>query len=173
MKTSDNVKELFAGMVKVRAKIKQPAKTAKNPFLKNNYVPLEGVQKAVDDAKEGTGIDYGQLVETGPNGMTGVSTIVYATNGEFLITDPLYLRPVKNDPQGNGSSITYARRYQLCALFGISSDADDDASEASGYHNNRRQPPQQRRGQQPNYPQQNNYNRNQQNNNQPYNGGYR
>ena len=38
------------------------------------------------------------------------------------------LNPAKKDPQGYGSAITYQRRYQLAAAFGISSDIDDDAN---------------------------------------------
>lgn len=139
MQKSDTVKDLFIGLVKLRQAIKQPPKDAKNPFFKSNYVTLEGVQKAIDEAKEGTGIDYSQFVETSPDGRTGVSTMVYSDKGEYIITDPLYLQPVKNDPQGNGSVVTYSRRYQLSALFGISSDIDDDGNNASGNQQNRRQ----------------------------------
>ena len=152
MQKSETVKDLFIGLVKLRQAIKQPPKDAKNPFFKSNYVTLEGVQKAIDEAKEGTGIDYSQFVETSPDGRTGVSTMVYSDKGEYIITDPLYLQPVKNDPQGNGSVVTYSRRYQLSALFGISSDIDDDGNNASGNQQNRRQQRQgnyQRRQQKP------------------------
>lgn len=132
MQMSDNVQELFAGLVKLRAKIKQPSKLKSNPFFKSKYVDLEGVQKAIDDAKEGTGIDYTQFIETSPDGMTGVSTMIYSDKGDYIISDPLYLKPAKNDPQGNGSVITYSRRYQLSSMFGISSDIDDDGNNASG-----------------------------------------
>ena len=81
MKMSDNVQQLFAGLVKLRAKIKQPTKSKSNPFFKSKYVDLEGVQKAIDDAKEGTGIDYTQFIETSPDGMTGVSTMIYSDKG--------------------------------------------------------------------------------------------
>lgn len=156
MKMSDNVQQLFAGLVKLRAKIKQPTKSKSNHFFKSEYVDLEGVQKAIDEAKEGTGIDYSQFVETSPDGRTGVSTMVYSDKGEYIITDPLYLQPVKNDPQGNGSVVTYSRRYQLSALFGISSDIDDDGNNASGNQQNRRQQRQgnyQRRQQKPSHQQ--------------------
>lgn len=152
MQKSETVKDLFIGLVKLRQAIKQPPKDAKNPFFKSNYVTLEGVQKAIDEAKEGTGIDYSQFVETSPDGRTGVSTMVYSEKGEYIITDPLYLQPVKNDPQGNGSVVTYSRRYQLSALFGISSDIEDDGNNASGNQQNRRQQRQgnyQRRQQKP------------------------
>ena len=41
------------------------------------------------------------------------------------------MKPVKNDPQSIGSAITYAKRYALSAIFGITSDQDDDGNEAT------------------------------------------
>jgi hypothetical protein len=37
----------------------------------------------------------------------------------------------KNDPQGYGSALTYARRYGLAAIVGVCPE-DDDANAASG-----------------------------------------
>ncbi len=39
---------------------------------------------------------------------------------------------VKEDAQGYGSAVTYARRYALCALLGIVTNEDDDGNNASG-----------------------------------------
>jgi hypothetical protein len=43
---------------------------------------------------------------------------------------PLLL--TKEDPQGQGSAITYARRYALCAVLNLVGDDDDDGNGASG-----------------------------------------
>lgn len=66
-------------------------------------------------------------------------------SGEWLETEPLVMRPVKNDPQGMGSCITYARRYSYSALLSISTDEDDDGHSASqapkgSYNNSNNQP---------------------------------
>ena len=37
----------------------------------------------------------------------------------------------KQDPQGQGSAVTYARRYSYCAALGIVADEDDDGQAAS------------------------------------------
>jgi hypothetical protein len=37
----------------------------------------------------------------------------------------------KNDAQGMGSAITYARRYALCAVLNLVADDDDDGARAS------------------------------------------
>ena len=40
------------------------------------------------------------------------------------------MRPVKNDPQGVGSCITYMRRYALGAVLCLNIDKDDDGNKA-------------------------------------------
>jgi hypothetical protein len=42
---------------------------------------------------------------------------------------PLLL--TKQDPQGLGSALTYARRYSLCAVLNLVADDDDDGNTAS------------------------------------------
>lgn len=50
-------------------------------------------------------------------------------------TMPLLL--TKNDSQGLGSAITYARRYALMAVLGLVADEDDDGNAASGTRSSR------------------------------------
>ena len=127
MKSSENLNELFKAMAEFRAKAKQPAKNAQNPFFKSSYVQLEGVQNAIDEAIKGTGLSYVQLTHNTETGVA-VETIIMHSSGQWLSTGDLILNPTKKDPQGYGSAITYQRRYQLAAAFGISSDIDDDAN---------------------------------------------
>lgn len=127
MQHSESVKEIFGAFSKFRAQVKQPAKTAKNPYFNSKYVTLEGVMQAVDAALPGTGLAYSQLAENGDNGVS-VSTLITHSSGEWMIVGPLTLTPTKRDPQGQGSAITYAKRYQLASAFGISSDIDDDGN---------------------------------------------
>lgn len=122
---------LYKGMFKFRTQLKQPKLDGDNPFFKSGYVTLEGVQKAVDEALKDTGLSYVQMVYNDGNGGVGVETVIMHEDGEVLSSGQLSLRPTKNDPQGYGSAITYAKRYQLAAMFGISSDKDDDGNAAS------------------------------------------
>ena len=155
-----NAGELLKGLAKFRAQIKQPKLDASNPFFKSSYLTLTGLITAIDEALKGTGLSYNQIIAD--NGQAAaVQTIITHESGGILITKPFTLRPTKADPQGIGSATTYARRYQLQALFGIAGEKDDDGNAAST--------PQQRN-------QQNNrqtYNNRQNYNNQynQYNGG--
>ena len=129
---SENLDKLFKGMNTFRSQLKQPGKDAKNPFFKSNYVTLEGVQNAIDAAIKGTGLAYTQIVKNDDNGNVGVETIITHESGQYLTTGVLALRPEKATPQGYGSTITYAKRYQLSSAFGVSSDVDDDGNVGSG-----------------------------------------
>lgn len=129
---SENLDKLFKGMNTFRSQLKQPAKDANNPFFKSNYVTLEGVQNAIDAAIKNTGLAYTQIVKNDDNGNVGVETIITHESGQYLTTGVLALRPEKATPQGYGSTITYAKRYQLASAFGVSSDVDDDGNVGSG-----------------------------------------
>lgn len=131
MKTSDETSEIFKGFALFRKQLKQPLKDAANPFFKSKYVPLENVVDVVDKALEGTGLSYTQEIETNQNGANLVHTIIMHESGQYMIVAGAELKPIKQDPQGVGSAITYNRRYSLSTAFGIASDPDDDGNEAS------------------------------------------
>lgn len=94
------------------------------------------------------GVAYGPLHDNGiavsqdiANDINGVSvtTTLLHESGESKTSSPCWLPVAKKDPQGYGSAITYARRYSLAAMLGISVDKDDDGNEASGA--GRQEPP--------------------------------
>lgn len=128
---SDETNELFNGLMLFRSQLQQPTKDATNPFFKQGYVTLEGVMRSVDAGLKGTGISYLQVVDNDENGNVGVKTILTHKSGQYFETGVLSLTPEKKNPQGYGSAITYAKRYQLSALFGVSSDKDDDGNKAT------------------------------------------
>lgn len=132
MNKSEQINELAKGLALFRANLKQPFKDAANPFFKSKYVPLENVTEVIDNALVGTGITYVQVPINGEGGMVGVSTTILHSSGQWMEFPPFLLKPDKANPQGYGSSITYARRYSLSSVFGVTSDNDDDGNAASG-----------------------------------------
>ncbi|MCT2909281.1 single-stranded DNA-binding protein [Schleiferilactobacillus harbinensis] len=130
MKHSDSIKNMASALVLFRSQLVQPVKDKVNPFLKNKYVPLEGVVEAVDKGIRGTGLSYTQSISGGDKSIT-VTTLIMHQSGEWLELDGLTLPMAKQDAQAGGSAITYARRYSLSAAFGITSDIDDDGDTAS------------------------------------------
>ena len=129
MKQSESIKEIAKAMSALRKQIKQPVKNADNPFFKSKYVMLEGVVKAIDEALP-DGLSYTQEVTTSDTDVA-VSTIIMHSSGEYMQFEPLSVPVSKKDAQAFGSAETYARRYTLSAVFGVTSDVDDDGNEAA------------------------------------------
>lgn len=60
----------------------------------------------------------------------GLTTIVMHESGEWIMATAK-LELSKPDPQGQGSAITYMRRYALSAALGLVTEDDDDGNAAS------------------------------------------
>lgn len=65
------------------------------------------------------------------DGIRGLRTILIHAPSGTQFEDTMALTG-KEDPQGQGSAITYARRYALMSILGLVADEDDDGSEATG-----------------------------------------
>lgn len=131
MKKSETITELSKAFAKMQMELEQPLKNANNPFFKSKYVPLENVVDSITRASSKHGLSFTQFPSSDENGNVTVGTMVMHESGEWIEYDPICLKPVKNDPQAVGSAITYAKRYALSAIFGITSDNDDDGNEAT------------------------------------------
>lgn len=139
MKKSESISELAKAFAKTQQEMKQPLKNAENPFFNSTYVPLENVAQSITDVATKNGLSYSQE-PTVIDGVVSVTTLVMHSSGEWIEYEPLRLKPDKNNIQGCGSAITYAKRYALSAIFGITSDKDDDGNGAVNYEqvNNQR-----------------------------------
>lgn len=128
----ESKKNIIGALLKVQAELKNPANSTVNSYFGNNYAPLPDILNLVKPIL--TKNDLLLVQDTGSNDDCGVfvQTTLYHTSGEFLETNKLILKPVKNSPQQVGSAITYGRRYQLSAILSISSEDDDDANAAEG-----------------------------------------
>lgn len=130
MKTSESIKNIAAALCKFQQECESPKKTAKNPHFKSNYAPLEEIIKVATPTMAANGLSHFQSTSSDGNDVV-VTTVLMHTSGEFIESDPLRLPMGKATAQGAGSSLTYARRYSLCAILGIAAEEDDDANGAS------------------------------------------
>ena len=102
-------------------------KSANNPFFKSKYAALPDIL----DAIKGPLIESGLTVRQFPVGMNGLTTfVIHAESGQYFSSE-LQMKPTKEDPQGQGSAITYMRRYALCSILSLSVDEDVDANDIS------------------------------------------
>lgn len=145
IRTSETIINLSKALVETQKELKQPLKDAKNPFFKSEYVPLENVAEAITESATKHGLAFSQYATTTETGNVSVGTIVFHESGEFIEFPPLILKPENTKPQSIGSAITYAKRYSLSAVFGITSDKDDDGNKTNG--NDEPQKQQQKRNQ--------------------------
>lgn len=140
IKKSETIIKLSKSLVETQKELKQPLKDAKNPFFKSEYVPLENVAEAITQTATKYGLAFSQYATTTESGNVSVGTIVFHESGEFIEFPPLILKPENTKPQSIGSAITYAKRYALSAIFGITSDKDDDGNKANGNGEPQKQP---------------------------------
>jgi hypothetical protein len=85
--------------------------------------------EAVIEGLNSSGIALIQRTSEDLTGVT-VETVFIHESGEMLECGKLHVPAAKQDPQGYGSALTYARRYSLMAACGIAPE-DDDGNAAS------------------------------------------
>jgi hypothetical protein len=128
MTYSPTLGKLFEAMSKVQSKLKAAPKDKKNPFFKSSYADLPGVWDTCREDLTSNGFAVLQTFE-GTKDSTLLITWLGHSSGEWMRSE-LPLLPLKQDPQAQGSAITYARRYALSAMVGVCADEDDDGEKA-------------------------------------------
>lgn len=126
MNKSDSIVELASALLAFHDKMGKVKKDSTNPFYKSKYASLSNILGAIKQPLLDSELSVSQF----PTGEHELTTMLIHTSGEF-ISGAFKMKPVKDDPQGIGSSITYQRRYALGAVLGLDIDEDDDANAAS------------------------------------------
>jgi len=134
---------LINALVKAQNEIDNAHKDAKNPYFKSNYATLESVIEAVKQPLLDHGILFVQKSDLNDTGVC-IETVFYGHGGE-VCTGKLHVPADKQDPQGYGSALTYARRYSLAMACGIGSGVkveetgfDDDGNSATDSYNEKK-----------------------------------
>jgi len=126
---SDTISELAKALSIFQGKMVAVKKDGINPFFKSKYATLDVIWETIRKPLSDNGLSIVQTIELQDDASTLNTTLLH-TSGEW-ITGAMRLNPVKDDPQGLGSAISYARRYSLSAMLGIVADEDDDANSTS------------------------------------------
>lgn len=128
IKMSPSIAKLTEALAKVQSVLAPAIKDSSNPFFKSKYADLQSIWESARKPLT----DNGLAIVQSPGGsgeLVTLTTILSHTSGEYIM-GTLTMRPAKNDPQGVGSCISYARRYALSAIIGGYA-VDDDANSAS------------------------------------------
>jgi len=118
------MKNIATALVKAQKAFGPALKSSTNPHFKSKYADLSACVEAVIEGLNEAGIAMIQRTSEDMNGVT-VETVFIHESGEMLECGKLHVPASKQDPQGYGSALTYARRYSLMAACGIAPEDDD------------------------------------------------
>lgn len=122
-------KEIYTAFVAAQKGFAPALKTSTNPHYRSRYAALDACIEAVIDSLNENGIGLIQRTFEDSTGVT-VETVFIHTSGQSLEGGKLHVPASKQDAQGYGSALSYARRYSLMAACGIAPE-DDDGNAAS------------------------------------------
>lgn len=125
-------KSIISKLIKARLEIQPPKKEGTNPHFRSKYVTLEGCIEAITEPLANHGFFLSQHVTNMVELKPSVVTILrHEDNDSWELRSEVPLVLSKQDMQGLGSAITYARRYGIMSLLSLPAE-DDDGNGASG-----------------------------------------
>lgn len=123
------MQKIAPAFIKAKKEFAPALKDKTNPHFRSKYADLGACLEAVDNALLSNGIAVYQETSEDNLGVT-IETVFLHESGETIRSGKLHVPASKQDPQGYGSALTYARRYSLMAACGIAPE-DDDGNAAS------------------------------------------
>lgn len=129
--TSAKASNVYEALLQIqKGGIEGIVKDAKNPHFKNTYITLGALLEKVLPALAEKGVLLSQIpVEI--NGAPALTTLFIHPASDTQLGGSVPLMLERDNPQGLGSAITYARRYALMSMLGLVADEDDDGQAAS------------------------------------------
>ncbi len=112
--------------------VNNPYNSDKNPHFNSKFAGLGSCLKTIKPALKENNFALQQIVKQLESGGAVLQTNLIHLSGKVVCDGgiPLVSKDA-NDPQKLGGSITYARRYGMCAILGIVGDDDDDGNLSS------------------------------------------
>jgi len=118
------MKSIATALASAQINMGKALKQANNPHFRSKYADLGSVMDACLPALNEHGIAVIQPTGEDDTGRFVETIMIHGESGEQLSCRvPLIV--AKNDMQGYGSAVTYARRYGLMAMAGIAPEDDD------------------------------------------------
>jgi hypothetical protein len=118
------MKQIAPAFIKAKRAFMPALKDKNNPAFRSKYADLGACLEAVEDALLENSIALYQETFEDQTGVT-VETVLLHESGETIRGGKLHVPAAKQDPQGYGSALTYARRYSLMTACGIAPEDDD------------------------------------------------
>jgi hypothetical protein len=115
---------LYQAMALAFPEIEGATKDKNNPAFRSKYADLGSVVDAIKPALIKQGLFFTQHTHEADGGVL-IETQVHHASGESMSFGRLFVPANKQDAQGHGSALTYARRYSLMTAFGVAPEDDD------------------------------------------------
>lgn len=132
MKKSEQIDQLAAALAAAQAELDPASKDARNSHLGNRYADLAACWDALKVVLPKHGLSVSQVGRAGLDSEPAtLETILIHKSGQWVEGEiPLLIGESKglNAMQALGSAWTYARRYGLAAICGLTAEDDDAAS---------------------------------------------
>ena len=134
---SNEINELADALVKAQIlfPVIKKAKTANIPTKSGgsysySYADIGDINEAVNPILNGNGLTVVQEVTVHASGLPSLTTTLIHKSGQWKSSEML-LQIDNAGAQGQGSAITYARRYAKSALLDLVTESDDDGAAAT------------------------------------------
>lgn len=115
--------KLFEALAKMQGALDNATKSSDNPYFKSKYADLAQCLQTAKKPMADNGLSISQHC-TFDGQFVQCVTILGHSSGQMMIST-LMIPVSKKDAQGIGSSITYARRYALSSIIGLTQKDDD------------------------------------------------
>lgn len=122
------MQKLYTKLLAIQTKGVQVSKDWVNPHFKSKYMTLDNIIETLAPLLK----EQKLLVTHFISQQELITRVVDVESAELLDSS---FGLLATDPQKKGSEVTYAKRYNLSALFNICADEDDDWNSVSGWNN--------------------------------------
>lgn len=120
---------MYQDLLDAQKEIEPVDKDGTNPHYKSDFASLNATIQACKDVLNKHNFIVLQPIMSDENGVYVCTTLFHTESGEKIESKMRIIPARDNDPQAQGSAITYARRYSLKSILCLS-DADDDGERA-------------------------------------------
>lgn len=132
MENKDNiVAGMYLDLLKVQQEIESVSKDATNPFFKSGYATLGATIEACKEILNSHNFIVLQPLQSDADGVYVCTTLIHTTGGKIESKMRINQKE-QNNPQAQGSAISYARRYSLQSILCMMTTDDDDGNTATG-----------------------------------------